>query len=131
MRYTKNNSLIVVTVTYTCEYRRTMLMSLQMYAVSVRNGHVSCFNQIKDITSVEGLLVLFHRIGKVQSKQKRESGNGESVHVTLARGEEHLHLLSFSPWSCSSLCGWPSSVSVVARALLLCDTPGQIHSRSC
>lgn len=43
----------------------------------------------------------------------------------------HLHLLSFSPWSCSSLGGWPSSVSVAARALLLCDTPGQIHSGSC
>lgn len=43
----------------------------------------------------------------------------------------HLHLLSFSPWSCSSLGGWPSSVSVVARALSLYDTPGQIHSGSC
>lgn len=52
MRYTKNNSLIVVTVIYTCEYQGTALMSLQMYAASVRNGHVWRFNQIKVITSV-------------------------------------------------------------------------------
>ena len=82
MRYTENNSLIVVTVIYTCEYRGTVLMSWQMYAVSVRNGHVWHFNQITDITSVEGLLVLFHRVEKVQTKQRRGSGNGESVHVT-------------------------------------------------
>ena len=34
-------------------------MSSQMHAVSVRNVHVWLFNQIKDITRVEGSLILF------------------------------------------------------------------------
>lgn len=108
-----------------------MLMSLQMYAVSLTNGLVWRFNQITNISSVKGWFVLFHRIEKVLTKQRQESGNGESVCVTVACGEDHLHLLSFFPWSCSSPGGWPSSVSVVAHALSSCDTPGQIHSGSC
>ena len=62
-------------------------MSLQMYSVSVGNGHFQRFNQIKVITSVEGLLILSHGIEKVETKQRCGSGNGESVCVTLARGE--------------------------------------------
>lgn len=128
MRYTKNKSLIIVAVTYTCEHRGPRLISSQMYA---ENDLVWRLNHLKHITTVERKLILLAELRK-SKVNKDENVETEKAHVWLIVCDgEHLHLLSFFPWSCSSLGGWPSSVSAVARALSWCDTPGQIHSGSC
>lgn len=91
---------------------------------SVGKGHICWFIKIR--IWAQGLFIGVRRI-KVNKKQGEGNINNNIKDTSI---HEHLHLLSFSPWSCSSPCGWPSFVSAAARALLLCGTPGQIRSGS-
>lgn len=77
-------------------------MSSQMYLVSVRNSHVWCFNQIKDITSVQGLITLGQRVETALRQlyaltKQRGSGNGESLRVSLLLLKSTYICYHFSP----------------------------------